>query len=561
MALRSGVRHLHLGTATAPALIAALCLWPTCPGESQERKPMEEVGQPPAPEAELPTATSPARVSIQGSFVSVQANVDADGRNVVGDAANEPSLAVSPLDRGRIAIGWRQFDSIASNFRQAGVNVSLDGGRSWEAKSVLDPGVFASDPVLGAAADGTFVYSSLHSTPDFFTTMYRSLDDLASWTPDVYTYGGDKQWIAIDTRQGEGRGHVYQAWDYANCCGANWFDRSIDRGATWEAPVPLLGNPYWGTLAVAPDGGLWVAGTTDGATAFGASHSSHARNPEVTPSFDRFVSFSLGGDLVYSRPGSPNPGGLLGQIWIAIDRSQGPRRGWIYVLATVDPPGADPNDVQLIRSTDDGATWSAPVRVNDDPADNGAWQWFGALAISPDGRLDSVWNDTRNHPSAVTSELFFSSSTDGGFSWSPNAQVGEPFDPLVGWPQQNKLGDYIGLVSDRVGADVIYPATYNGEQDVYYLRVGDRDCNDNGTGDATDISAAFDTDLDADGIPDRCESDGDGDGAVDALDNCVLVPNRDQVDSDEDGFGDLCAVVFADGFETGDSGRWSLGFP
>jgi hypothetical protein len=35
-----------------------------------------EVGQPPAPEAELPTATSPAGISIQGSFVSVQVNVD-----------------------------------------------------------------------------------------------------------------------------------------------------------------------------------------------------------------------------------------------------------------------------------------------------------------------------------------------------------------------------------------------------------------------------------------------------------------------------------------------------
>lgn len=538
-----------------------LGLPPGAPLAAQERVPHEDVGQAPVPESDLPTAKSPARRSLFGPFVSVQVNVDADGLNIVGDAANEPSLAVSRLDRGRIAVGWRQFDSIASNFRQAGVNVSLDGGRSWQAKSVLGPGIFGSDPVLVAAADGTILYSSLHNSPDYSTSVYRSLDDLATWTTDVYSYGGDKQWLAVDTRQGQGRGHVYQAWDYANCCGANWFNRSIDVGATWAAPVPLLGDPYWGTLAMAPDGGLWVAGTLDGWATFRAAHSGNASNPEATPTFDRYVDFDLGGSLVYNLGTGPNPGGLLAQVWIAIDRSNGPRRGWIYVLATVDPPGTDPNDVHLIRSTDDGATWSSPLRVNDDAAGNGAWQWFGTLAIAPDGRLDALWNDTRNHPGSVVSELFHASSDDGGVTWTPNTQVSQPFDPLVGWPQQNKIGDYSGMVSDRVGADVVYAATFNGEQDVYYLRLGDRDCNDNGVGDVTDIATGFDTDLDGDGIPDRCATDTDGDGAVDAIDNCIFVPNRDQLDADENGVGDACGGLFADGFESGDTTAWSLTVP
>jgi len=43
---------------------------------------------------------------------------------------------------------------------------------------------------------------------------------------------------------------------------------------------------------------------------------------------------------------------------------------------------------------------------------------------------------------------------------------------------QNKMGDYITIVSDNTGGDVAYPATFNfnpnsgqHEEDVYYVRV------------------------------------------------------------------------------------------
>jgi len=44
----------------------------------------------------------------------VQINTDADGRNIIGDAANEPSFAVSPIDPNVMVVGWRQFDTINS---------------------------------------------------------------------------------------------------------------------------------------------------------------------------------------------------------------------------------------------------------------------------------------------------------------------------------------------------------------------------------------------------------------------------------------------------------------
>ena len=106
-------------------------------------------------------ATSEGMVAVRGSFASVQVNVNAYGENIVGDAANEPSIAVDPTDPSRIVIGWRQFDTIASNFRQAGWAYSRDGGQTWTFPGVLEPNVFSSDPVLGADPDGNFYFYSL----------------------------------------------------------------------------------------------------------------------------------------------------------------------------------------------------------------------------------------------------------------------------------------------------------------------------------------------------------------------------------------------------------------
>jgi hypothetical protein len=54
-----------------------------------------------------------------------------------------------------------------------------------------------------------------------------------------------------------------------------------------------------------------------------------------------------------------------------------------------------------------------------------------------------------------------------------------------------------------------------------------------------DVDEGF-TDDNGNGILDCLEGDTDDDGVVDAEDNCIDVPNGDQLDSDEDGAGDAC---------------------
>ena len=109
--------------------------------------------------------------------------------------------------------------------------------------------------------------------------------------------------------------------------------------------------------------------------------------------------------------------------------------------------------------------------MNDDPINHSKWHWFGALAVAPNGRLDAVWLDTRNAANNTDSQLFYSYSTDAGVTWSANVAVSAPFNPFLGYPNQNKLGDYLTIVSDNTGGDVAYAATFNGEEDIYYVRV------------------------------------------------------------------------------------------
>ena len=84
-----------------------------------------------------------------------------------------------------------------------------------------------------------------------------------------------------------------------------------------------------------------------------------------------------------------NPGGLAGQIFLAVDRSGGPTNNNIYMLASVSPFGGNGTDVMFSRSTDGGATFSAPHRINDDPINPNKWHWFGTIGVAPNGRIDS----------------------------------------------------------------------------------------------------------------------------------------------------------------------------
>ena len=376
--------------------------------------PLETYDNPPAPPRKI--ETSPRMVSVYGAFISYQVNVDQNGQNILGDAANECAISVDPTNGSKMTIAWRQFNDVTSNFRQGGWGYTTDGGVHWTFPGVLQNNIFRSDPVTQSDEVGQFFYLSLQSNAQqsfFCDDLWRSTNGGQTWTeqsPDR-SAGGDKEWLTIDRTTGPGHGFQYQINDSANCAFTSAaFQRSTNGGMTWQTPVALPNSPIYGTLDVDSNGNVFVGGWTGG-TGFRCVRSSNAQIAGQTPSFDRNTAVNLGGGLLY--PGAINPEGLAGQVFLAVDRSGGATNNNIYMLCSVLPAGRSTTDVMFVRSTDGGLTFSTPVRINDDGLTN-KWHWFGTFSVAPNGRLDAVWFDTRNDPGNLLSQLFYSYSTDSG---------------------------------------------------------------------------------------------------------------------------------------------------
>ena len=415
--------------------------------------------------------TSPAYNIKNSGFFTTQVNVDANGNNIIGDAANEPSIAVDPVNPDHIVIGWRQFDNVGSNFRQAGYGYSTNGGQNWTFPGVLEPTIFRSDPVLDFDTAGNFYYNSLTNFFGAYTCkVFKSADGGASWDQGTEAHGGDKQWMTIDRTKGPGSGNIYSFWtENLSSCLPGYFTRSANGGTSFENCVTVDGSPYWGTMAVGPAGELYIAGAgnSDGINVI---RSNNAQIPGTMILWDWSNYADMDGSIVGYTP--INPEGLLGQANIGVDISNGPGHGNIYVLASVARIStSDPADVMFAKSTDGWLSFDPPVRINTD-ASNSNYQWFGTMSVAPNGRIDVVWLDNRDAPAGtLLSALYYCYSDDQVETLSINKRLSGLFDPQIGYPQQNKMGDYFDMVSDNTGAHLAWANTLNGEEDVYYTHI------------------------------------------------------------------------------------------
>src|SRR5437870_8182504 len=261
--------------------------------EAPRNEPLEFYDNPPAPPRKI--ETSPRMISPYGPFVSYQANVDANGNNIIGDAANECAISVDPTDGNKMTIAWRQFNSVLSNFRQAGWGYTTDSGITWTFPGVLENNVFRSDPVTNSNEIGQFFYLSLQSDVNqsfFCDDLWRSTNGGQSWSllsGERGGGGGDEQCFTTDKTAGQGHGWQSQSDDGFNCSGGGVeFQRSTAGAATWQAPIVVPNGTDLGTLDVDTNGNLFIGG--DSFSTLSCARSSNAPFGGQTPTFDRVTS-------------------------------------------------------------------------------------------------------------------------------------------------------------------------------------------------------------------------------------------------------------------------------
>ena len=142
---------------------------------------------------------------------------------------------------------------------------------------------------------------------------------------------------------------------------------------------------------------------------------------------------------------------------LAWDRTAGPNNGAIYLVYTDRPNSTSADtDIYVRRSNDNGTTWGAAVRVNDDPA--GKSQFLPRIALDQTtGNLAVSFYDCRNSSGNNTAQIWASVSTDGGFTFLPNVKVSPGTNSALVTAVSVSgfdYGDYTGLAFN---AGVFYP--------------------------------------------------------------------------------------------------------
>jgi hypothetical protein len=345
---------------------------------------------------------------------------------------------------------------------------SSDGGATWSKTELpLAPGSsFQSDPAVAWTTDGTGWAATLgiSAAGSIRVQVFKSTDRGATWSfvKTVSTgNSNDKELMWIDTHAGSSfKDNIYVAWDRPG--GGMRFARSTDKGVTWSRVSTLSTDGAIGAhLTTGPSGELYVAWPDTGSreirirksTNGGASFAARRVIARTNDSFE------------VSIPAMCRRKALI-YVSLGVDRSTGPRRGWVYAVWTdrngtaTDPDcvgvASDSNsNVYFSRSTDGGATWSAPQIIHSNPPKTDQFnQW---MDVDPfDGTIHVMYYDTRDDPGRKKAHVYYIASRDGGTTWVDESRVTTaPTDETVaGADTGNQYGDYNGLAAYR---GVAYP--------------------------------------------------------------------------------------------------------
>jgi hypothetical protein len=403
-------------------------------------------------------ASQPTRARGADAAGNIRVNQDASGQD-----QNELVLSVSPADPANLVGG-------ANDYRVGPVRCgwfsSRDGGVTWTDGVLSEPTYpLQGDPAVAHCADGSAVYVCLSFTGAYQPHglfAYRTTDGGQTWGSPVAVLNrptgfpfADKEWVACDrTATSPYANRVYVTWtDFGLSGSPILMRRSTDGGRTWSSNVRVSdgANCQGSVISTARNGTVYVAWDAGGAIGFDRStDGGQTFGADTTAS----TQVDIPGDT-FRRNSFPS---------MDVDRSNGPYSGRVYVVWS-DNRNGDP-DVLMVRSDDGGQTWSAPVRVNDDPAGTGRDQFFPWVAVDPVGRVTVSWLDRRRDPANDRYEAWGAVSRDGGQSFDTNFLVA---DAASDGDLSGFLGDYDGMAAT---SELMFPFWTDlrpgtGESDAY----------------------------------------------------------------------------------------------
>lgn len=427
-------------------------------------------------------------VNLFAYFVHAQTELDVQKNRIYPSSITqtEPVITVDPLNP-QILFASAVTLNLLNAFKSEGVYVSTDGGLNWSGTDTCYGNLIfnhAGDPGVVITESGRFILSHIGYIslfPGYYT--HYSTDMGMNWSDAFIVTSvqtGDKGTMTIDNSNlSSFKGKVYLAWTDVVSPFAAVGSFTTDEGETWSAPQVINPNPplrcVGGSVATSNSGNVYVC---------------WSGIPSIQPFKEDYAGFAVstdGGENWTFQQNIFDMNGISGTLeskegikvnglpQVAVDNSGGTRDGWIYIVTTefdIAPAGSDP-DILLHHSTDGGQTWSAGIRVNQDPLSNGKIQYFPSLEIDDEGALNILFYDDRNTTPDST-DVFLARSTDGGNTWLEFSIKNTRFKPkpIVGGASTYQ-GDHIALLSVGDKLYALWMADYTGIYQVW-LAIVDR---------------------------------------------------------------------------------------
>ncbi len=396
-----------------------------------------------------------------------------------GEIQNEEMICINPLDPENMVAVWRDF---REGYRRIGVGYTLDGGQTWHDE--LFPAMYyawQSDPVLVVDHNGVFTANMISyeagGNGDNGMLSVSSYDGGVTWQDSVWAVlttdesaFEDKQMLAVDNSPDSPyQGTHYVAWTrfHRNPNNGNFDSTHVHLvykrpGQNYSTPrrISSRRSVQWTNVATGPNGEVYVSWVTyrDDGVAFSRSLDGGVTWSNETRIFEaRMIQANVVPDLL-----------VFSYMVMAVDNTDGPYRGRIYGLFTDTDAGFNQTDVYFAYSSNQGASWSAPVLIHDDDTVYDVDQFHPWITVDEAGRVCCAWYDRRNDPNNLLMDVYFTVSENGGATWRPNERISDVSShPGAGTLDAGLIGEYIGWHAAHGKAVCAWTDTRLGNQDVF----------------------------------------------------------------------------------------------